>query len=52
MPTHEPELSEPYYSGDFYDGDYGGAPGALVEYRYTEDDGYSYDPVRPATWSG
>jgi hypothetical protein len=47
MPTHEPELSEPYYGGDFYDGDYGGEPGATVQYFYTEDDGYSYDPDAP-----
>jgi hypothetical protein len=43
MPTHEPELSEPYYQGDFYPE----GPGASIEYRYTEDDGFSYDPDAP-----
>lgn len=47
MPTHEPEVSEPYYSGDFYEGGHGNAPGAIIEYRYTEDDGYSFDPDAP-----
>ena len=41
MPTHEPEQSEPYYGGDFYEGSYGGESGANVQYFYTEDDGYS-----------
>lgn len=40
-------MSEPYYGGEFYDGDYGGQPGARVSYFYTEDDGYSYDPDAP-----
>lgn len=47
MPTHEPELSGPYYGGEFFDGDYGREPGARVSYFYTEDDGYSYDPDAP-----
>lgn len=47
MPTHEPEQSEPYYGGDFYEGRYGGESGANVRYFYTEDDGYSYDPDAP-----
>lgn len=47
MPTHEPELSEPYYDGDFIAADYGHPGGAIIEYRYTEDDGYSYDPDAP-----
>jgi hypothetical protein len=32
MPTHEPEQSEPYYGGDFYEGSYGGESGANVQY--------------------
>lgn len=49
MPTHEPELSEPYYGGDFYDGGtYDRTPpGATIQYFHTEDDGYSYDPDAP-----
>lgn len=53
MPTHEPEPSEPYYSGDFIAEDYGVQAGAIIEFRYTEDDGYSYDPDAPGEveWS-
>jgi hypothetical protein len=47
MPTHEPEMSEAYYGGDFYEGSYGGESGANVQYFYVEDDGYSYDPDAP-----
>jgi len=47
MPTHEPELSEPYYSGDFYEGGPATPGGAKLEYRYTKDDGYSFDPDTP-----
>lgn len=47
MPTHEPELSEPYYGGEFYEGGYGNPDGAVVQYFYTEDDGFAYDPDAP-----
>jgi len=47
MPTHEPELSEPYYYGDWVEVGTGGGLWGVVEYRYTEDDGYSYDPDAP-----
>lgn len=48
MPTHEPELSEPYYSGTFTEAGYGSeATYGVVAYFYTQDDGYSYDPDAP-----
>lgn len=48
VPTHEPEHLEPYYGGEFYEVGYGEARfGATVQYFYTEDDGYSYDPDAP-----
>lgn len=47
MPTHEPELSEPYYNGDWAEAGPSNGLWGVVEYRYTEDDGYSYDPDAP-----
>ncbi len=48
MPTHEPELSEPYYEGHWVEGPYGSnTTFGVIQYLYTEDDGYSYDPDAP-----